>query len=51
MHRVVTNNKTEKKKGSVLVADQNDALTELISELLRDEGYKSRWLLGTLIRP
>jgi CheY-like chemotaxis protein len=25
---------------SVLVADQNDALTELISELLRDEGYK-----------
>ena len=40
MHRVITNNKTEKKKGSVLVADQNDALTELISELLRDEGYK-----------
>ncbi len=40
MHRVVTNNKAEMKKGSVLVADQNDALTELISELLRDEGYK-----------
>jgi CheY-like chemotaxis protein len=40
MHRVVTNNKMKMKKGSVLVADQNDALTELISELLRDEGYK-----------
>jgi CheY-like chemotaxis protein len=40
MHRVVTNNKAVMKKGSVLVADQNDALTELISELLRDEGYK-----------
>ena len=40
MHRVVTNNKAEMKKGSVLVADQSDALTELISELLRDEGYK-----------
>ena len=40
MHRVVTNNKTEIKRGSVLVADQNDALTELISELLRDAGYK-----------
>lgn len=40
MHRVVTNSKAEAKRGSVLVADQNDALTELISELLRDEGYK-----------
>ena len=40
MHRVVTNNKAVMKKGSVLVADQSDALTELISELLRDEGYK-----------
>jgi CheY-like chemotaxis protein len=40
MHRVVTNSKTEIKNGSVLVVDQNDALTELISELLRDEGYK-----------
>lgn len=40
MHRLVANNKLEVKKGSVLVADQNDALTELISELLRAEGYK-----------
>lgn len=40
MHRVVANNKTGMKKGSVLVADQNNALTELISELLRAEGYK-----------
>jgi len=38
--RVVANNKTETKKGSVLVADHNAALTELISELLRAEGYK-----------
>ena len=40
MHRLVTNNKAEMKRGFVLVADQNDALTELISELLRDEGHK-----------
>lgn len=40
MHRVVANNKLAVKKGSVLVADQNNALTELISELLRAEGYK-----------
>ena len=40
MHRVVNNSKTEANRGFVLVADQNDALTELISELLRDEGYR-----------
>jgi len=40
MHRVVANNEMDMKKGSVLVADQNGALTELISELLRTEGYK-----------
>ncbi|MGV0036187.1 MAG: hypothetical protein ACNYPE_15005 [Candidatus Azotimanducaceae bacterium WSBS_2022_MAG_OTU7] len=40
MNRVVANNKSETKKGAVLVAAPNDTLTELILELLRVEGYK-----------
>lgn len=40
IHEIIANDQAEPRRGSVLVADGHNAVTELISELLKTRGYR-----------